>query len=64
MQFFFAPDIDFELMIPFFFEKKEVPAGQTERINRLKRKIKNSLLTFWTTIALVLTGALIMFLLK
>src|SRR5688572_17725089 len=64
LRFFFAPDIDFELMIPIFIEKDEVKADQKEILNRLKRKIKNSLLTFWTTIAAVLTVALIMFYLK
>jgi hypothetical protein len=50
-KFMFAPDIDFQLFIPFFFEKDLVVKDQDEKIVRLKKRIRNSLLIIWFEIA-------------
>jgi hypothetical protein len=46
-KFMFAPDIDFELLLPFFFEKDIPLNDQQRKIIRLKKRIKYSLLIVW-----------------
>lgn len=53
-KFFFAPDLDIELLLPFFVEKDGIPTDKIESITKLKRRIKNSLIIFWMTAIIVM----------
>lgn len=60
-KFMFAPDIDFQLFIPFFFEKDLIVKDQSEKIIRLKKRIRNSLLIIWFEVAFLVVVLLLRF---